>query len=261
MCTREMTLGEEIINLTKRGIDVPTVERMYRKYIDLDEKGKSEGCYAIDLRPLFPTFDIGDTVRYCRADVEATLNLFRDTVHNPYSILPANIKVGDQIEIPLGNLGTFTATAQVITEDKVLFIFYDYVAKRPMNENRSNDGGYDESDLKKWIDTELYKMFPEAFRKRMRGLTIPTVGEIHGWGDAWDSTHFEHDDYAQLPLMKQRRNRVAYYKNECEFGWLRNATRKEFSSANFALVTSGGDTNYELASNSRGVRPEFWLEK
>ena len=77
MCTREMTLGEEIINLTKRGIDVPTVERMYRKYIDLDEKGKSEGCYAIDLGPLFPTFDIGDTVRYCRADVEATLNLFR----------------------------------------------------------------------------------------------------------------------------------------------------------------------------------------
>lgn len=47
MCTREMTLGEEIINLTKRGIDVPTVERMYRKYIDLDEKGKSEGCYAM----------------------------------------------------------------------------------------------------------------------------------------------------------------------------------------------------------------------
>ena len=47
MCTREMTLGEEIINLTKRGIDVPTVERMYRKYIDLDEKGKSEGCYAV----------------------------------------------------------------------------------------------------------------------------------------------------------------------------------------------------------------------
>lgn len=33
MLKREMTLGEEIINLTKNGIDVPTVERMYRKYI------------------------------------------------------------------------------------------------------------------------------------------------------------------------------------------------------------------------------------
>ena len=142
MCTREMTLGEEIINLTKRGIDVPTVERMYRKYIDLDEKGKSEGCYAIDLGPLFPTFDIGDTVRYCRADVEATLNLFRDTIHNPYSILPADIKVGDKMMVPLGKLGNFTATVQKVTNNKVLFIFDDYVAKRPMNEDGGNAGGY-----------------------------------------------------------------------------------------------------------------------
>lgn len=117
MCTREMTLGEEIINLTKRGIDVPTVERMYRKYIDLDEKGKSEGCYAIDLGPLFPTFDIGDTVRYCRADVEATLNLFRDTVHNPYSTLPADIKVGDKMMVPLGKLGNFKEELEELLEN------------------------------------------------------------------------------------------------------------------------------------------------
>lgn len=100
MCTREMTLGEEIINLTKRGIDVPTVERMYRKYIDLDEKGKSEGGYAIDLGPLFPTFDIGDTVRYCRADVEATLNLFRDvtvTGRSLESILDRRIVWGQKL--------------------------------------------------------------------------------------------------------------------------------------------------------------------
>ena len=59
--------------------------------------------------------------------------------------------------------------------------------------------------------------------------------------------------------MKQRRNRVAYYKNDCEFGWLRNATKKEFSSASFARVNNNGDTYYTGASNSRGVRPEFWL--
>ena len=59
--------------------------------------------------------------------------------------------------------------------------------------------------------------------------------------------------------MKQRRNRVAYYKNDCEFGWLRNATKKEFSSANFALVGNDGFTDYDSASNSYGVRPEFWL--
>ena len=244
MCTREMTLGEEIINLTKRGIDVPTVERMYRKYIDLDEKGKSEGCYAIDLGPLFPTFDIGDTVRYCRADVEATLNLFRDTIHNPYSILPADIKVGDKMMVPLGKLGNFTATVQKVTNNKVLFIFDDYVAKRPMNEDGGNAGGYSQSDLKK---------------QRMTGLSIPTLGEICGWADKWDRDHIEADGDEQLPLMKQRRNRVAYYKNDCEFGWLRNATKKEFSSARFAFVSNDGGTSCGTASSSNGVRPEFWL--
>ena len=236
MCTREMTLGEEIINLAGKGIDIPTVERMYRKYIDLDEKGKS--------------------VSYCRADVEATLNLFRDTVHNLYSILPADVKVGDKMMVPLGKLGNFTATVQKVTNDKVLFIFDDYVAKRPMNEDDGNVGGYSQSDLKKWIDTELYNMFPAVLKQRMTGLSIPTLGEICGWDDEWDRNHIEADGDEQLPLMKQRRNRVAYYQNDCEWGWLRNATKRKFSSAYFATVHYCG---YYGASASNGVRPEFWL--
>ena len=276
MCTRKVTLGEEIINLTRKGIDVPTVESMYRKYIDLAEKGKSEGGYAIDLGLLFlatvlsetldiPTsiavglFDIGDTVRYCRADIEATMNLFRDTVQNPYSILPAYIKVGDKMIVPLGKLGNFTATVQKVTNNKVLFIFDDYVAKRPMNEDGGNAGGYSQSDLKKWIDAELYNMFPAVLKQRMTGLSIPTLGEICGWADKWDRDHIEADGDEQLPLMKQRRNRVAYYKNDCEFGWLRNATKKEFSSAGFAFVDFDGGAGYCGASASSGVRPEFWL--
>ena len=59
--------------------------------------------------------------------------------------------------------------------------------------------------------------------------------------------------------MKQRRNRVAYYKNDCYFGWLRNATKKEFSSAYFASVDAIGNAYYDIASDSVGVRPEFWL--
>lgn len=59
--------------------------------------------------------------------------------------------------------------------------------------------------------------------------------------------------------MKQRRNRVAYYKNDCEFGWLRNATKRNFSSAYFAFVDSHGTANSYHASPSIGVRPEFWL--
>ena len=35
--------------------------------------------------------------------------------------------------------------------------------------------------------------------------------------------------------MKSIRNRVAYLNNECKWGWLRNAAKKEYSSACFAL--------------------------
>ena len=242
MCTREMTLGEEIISLTGKGVDIPTVERMYRKYINLSaNKEATKACSE-----------------YCKADAEITARIF-STLFGTDSILPDDIAIGDQIEIPLGDLGTFTATVQMVKDDKVLFLFDDYIAKRPMNENGSNEGGYEKSDLKKWIENDLFKMFPKALRKHMTGLTIPTLGEICGWGDNWDKEHIEPDSDEQLPLMKQRRNRVAYYNNECSSGWLRNAMKKEFSSAYFAHVGDVGGADYCGASDSCGVRPEFWL--
>lgn len=243
MCVRETTLGEEIISLTEKGVDIPTVERMYRKYIAITSEADTKKMAE----------------EYCRNDVNALFSVFESVFGKDNSVLPADIKVGDQIVIPLGDLGTFTATAQKVTDGKVLFIFDDYITERPMNKNGSNEGGYEKSDLRKWIENDLFKMFPKALRDHIFGLSIPTLGEICEWDDKWDREHFEADDDEQLPLMKQRRNRVAYYDNECECGWLRNAMKKEFSSAYFAHVSCGGNTFSDSASSSLGVRPEFWL--
>lgn len=214
----EATLGEEIIALGKRGIDTPTVERMYRKYIEM-------------------------------------------TAHKEAKSDLKDAEVGDKTTIKLDGLGEFTATVHKVTDDKVMLIFDDYVTKRPMNESNTNNGGFEASDLNKWLHTEFIKALPYSIRARLIDVTIPTVGEMFGWDDEWDRNHFEADNDKQLPLMKQRRNRVAYYDNECEFGWLRNATKKEFSSADFALVGDSGYTNFYAASYSFGVRPEIWLVK
>lgn len=171
-------------------------------------------------------------------------------------------KVGDKITVDLKELGKFEATAHEVTDNNVLFIFDDYIAERPMNERPTNEGGYEKSDLKKWIDTYLYSLFPLELRKRIVELTIPSVGQVVGWENKWDKEHFEADDDEQLPLMKLRKNRVAYFNNECEWGWLRNATKKEYSSALVACVNAyGGDVSYSGASNSYGVRPAFRLKK
>ena len=165
-------------------------------------------------------------------------------------------KVGDKITVDFKELGKFEATAYEVTDNDVLFIFDDYIAERPMNE-----GGYEKSDLKKWIDSYLYNSFPLELKTRMLELTIPTVGQVVGWDDEWDKSHFEPDGDEQLPLMKNRRNRVAYFNNECEWGWLRNAMKKEYSSAAFAVVDAGGDASSGSASNSYGVRPAFRVVK
>lgn len=154
-----------------------------------------------------------------------------------------------------------STTVHKVTDDKVMLIFDDYVVKRPMNESSTNNGGFEASNLNKWLYTEFVKALPYSIRVRLTDVTIPTVGEMFGWDDEWDRNHFEADNDKQLPLMKQRHNRVAYYDNECEFGWLRNATKKEFFSACFAGVGNDGDASYDCASGSRGVRPEIWLVK
>lgn len=248
MCKREMTLGEEIIGLSTRGIDTPTVERMYRKYIELSADKKSKE--AIEA--------------YCIAD-ELGINRCIDSIFEALGA-PAqsdlkDAEVGDKTTIKLDGFGEFTATVYKVTDDKVMLIFDDYVTKRPMNESDTNNGGFEASDLNKWLHTEFIKALPYSIRARLTDVTIPTVGEMFGWDDEWDRNHFEADKDKQLPLMKQRRNRVAYYDNECEFGWLRNATKKEFSSADFAIVYYDGIPDCGGASDSHGVRPEIWLVK
>lgn len=227
-----MTLGEEIIGLSTRGIDTPTVERMYRKYIEMT------------------------------ADKELAIKEFINSLFGvPAKSDLKDAEVGDKTTIKLDGLGEFAATVHKVTDDKVMLIFDDYVAERPMNESDTNKGGFEYSDLNEWLHTEFVKAIPYSIRARLTDVTIPTVGEMFGWDDEWNRNYFEADNDKQLPLMKQRRNRVAYYNNECECGWLRNATKKEFSSARFANVGDDGAPGSGHASGSIGVRPEIWLVK
>lgn len=169
------------------------------------------------------------------------------------------LQVGDQILISLAEFGDFTATAHKITDRGILFVFDEYVARRPMNRKNTNEGGYEKSDLKKWIESVLLEAFPEELRYRIADLSIPTVGEMFGHDDEWNNKYLVMDENERLPLMKERQNRVAYFENDWEWGWLRNAVKNDVSSALFAYVYGYGGANYGNASSSSGVRPEFWL--
>nr|DAW33595.1 MAG TPA: hypothetical protein [Caudoviricetes sp.] len=245
MCKREMTLGEEIIGLSAKGIDMPTVERMYRKYIEMTaEKESKETMKAYCINDVLATKEFVNAVALFGAPAKSDLK---------------DAKIGDKTFMELDGLGVFTATVHKVTDDKVMLIFDDYVAEKPMNETDTNNGGFEDSNLNAWLHTEFVKALPYSIRARLTDVTIPTVGEMFGWDDEWDRNHFEADNDKQLPLMKQRCNRVVHYS--IELCWLRNAAKKEFSSAYFALVRNYDSAICDRASNSHGVRPEIWLVK
>lgn len=169
------------------------------------------------------------------------------------------ICVGDRITVRLSGFGKFTATAQRVTDKGILFLFDEVIARHLMNETNTNEGGFDKSDMCRWLRETVLPAFPEKLRTRIREITLPTYGEIFGHDDFYEN--FEPDDDEQFELMKRRGNRVCDFEDDWCWWWLRNATKRSVSSADFAIVGSSGNTDYHGASNSNGVRPEFWLVK
>lgn len=164
--------------------------------------------------------------------------------------------VGDQISV-----GDFTATCQEVYEDSALFLFDEYVTIKAMNKKNTNEGGYEASDLRKYLQSdEALDIFPEGLKPRLLPfengdlLRIPTREEIFGEEDA---EYFEEIPGKQWELMKQRKNRVAYFENEWEWGWLQN--RINNSAARFAAVAHHGGCGSNDASGADGVRPAFLI--
>lgn len=256
----EKTLGEEIQELTTKGIDTSTVERMYRKYTELtasnDLKVASEGCSSKSEPKLRK---VPETLFSSKS--EPKLREVPEILFSRLERLNEKPEIGDKTTIKLDRLGEFTATVHKVMDDKIMLIFDDCVTKMSVNKSNTNKGGFEASDLHEWLHTEFIRALPYSIRARLTDVTIPTVGEMFGWDDELDRNNFEGDNDKQLPLMKQRRNRVAYYNNERAFEWLRNATKKEFSSDLFTTVDLGGSSSCSYAMCSRGVRPEIWLTK
>ena len=169
------------------------------------------------------------------------------------------ICVGDQITVRLSGFGKFTATAQKVTDKGILFLFDEVIARHSMNETNTNEGGFDKSDMCRWLRETVLPAFPEKLRTRIREITLPTYGEIFGHDDFYEN--FEPDNDEQFELMKRRGNRVCDFEDDWCWWWLRNAAKKNVSSAYFALVGNSGYAGSVGASNSHGVRPEFWLVK
>ena len=167
-----------------------------------------------------------------------------------------HFEVGDRIKVKLPG-AKYTATAISDEGDGMLFILDQYLDEAmPMNRKGGTDGGYDESDMREYLQ-KVAEKFPDKLKKRMvrfdNGdfLRLLTLQEMCGKDEDFN------DCDGQIPWMKQdRRHRIASRKGEeYEWGWLATVV----SGADFALVVGDGNADCTNASNSLGVRPVFKL--
>lgn len=167
-------------------------------------------------------------------------------------------KVGDQIHIGKH----YTATCQKVGKNGVIFMFDQYLdSNRIMNYQRTNEGGYEASDLRKFLKKFVMdSMFDEIremmipFKKTGDLLRIPTAEEMFGpekGGEYCETLSHK----KQWPLMKDRRNRLAFYGEEqgAGWGWLQNKS-EDYSAARFVLVNNDGGATVSSASGINGIR-------
>lgn len=163
------------------------------------------------------------------------------------------LQLGDRIKVNLPG-EKHTAVAIKDEGDGMLFLFDEYLDEaRSMNRSDSTDGGYDTSEMRKFLQ-ELAGEFPEKIRKRMKAfengdmLRLLNITEICGVDENFNNCE------GQIEWLKDRKHRIACRKGkEYECGW----TSTVVSGTHFAHVTRYGRADCHAASNPYGVRPAF----
>ena len=160
-------------------------------------------------------------------------------IYRMVEIDPNHIQIGDKMDVYLTNISLFKATAHRI-------------------DARTNLGGYEASDMQRWLKEDIFPLFPDDLKNVITSLTLPSYGMIFGH-DEWGDRTLESDDDPQFVLMKKRNNRVADFYDYEDAYWLRNANLQVLSSESFGLVDCEGAHTHCLATYPYGVRPVFTI--
>lgn len=170
-------------------------------------------------------------------------------------------KPGDIISFELKDGEKVRARAVKREKNGMLFCMVDCIKREEQMDSRdTNKGGYEASNLRKKLNSDILDRFPAEIRDRMKPmgngdlLRIPTEREIFGENKYGDS-----DNAEQWPCMKQVRNRIALRgdNGDWERYWLQNRYRDSASA--FCRVNDFGFAYASGARFSLGVRPVFLL--
>lgn len=172
------------------------------------------------------------------------------------------LNVGDIISIVLKNdekMRIAVAGINTYKENEVLFAFKDILSKEaPMNEEWTNEGGYEASDMAEYLDTEIFDLLPDdlqAVIKERRGHKLWLFSRREVFGE--DGRYICPEDDVHIPYYQDSENRVKLRDGEPDWWWL--ASPSAAYTTYFCGVSDFGYSSNGGASFSIGVAPGFCI--
>lgn len=170
------------------------------------------------------------------------------------------LEVGDVISFKLKDGEKVEARAVKREEGKMLMHFVDCLKDEyPMNEKSTNEGGYEESDLRRILNTDIIDKFPDKIVKRITPdkngdlLFLLSIEEVCGLNNEFEEAE------GQLEIYKTPKSRVkALGKGGWPtWYWLRSPLLS--NAAGFCNVYRDAAASCNVASDALGLAPAFYL--
>ena len=190
--------------------------------------------------------------------------------------------IGDQKELDLGDEGLIRMELVAMDADELADgsgkAHMTWVAKdlirsdHYMNPTDTNEGGWQESDIRSWLHESILPLFPETVRANIKEVTkysysrtengtvasqdmiwIPSVRETLG-GDSWEDCG---PDYTAVFLEDEGRHKYHPGNSAPSWWWLRSASSRR--TGIFSSVHYYGGRFGDYASKELGVAIGFCL--
>lgn len=178
--------------------------------------------------------------------------------------IPVTLKNGEEVSFDVGKDGS----------GKIYFVMHNCLKeRRPMNSEYTSEGGWEKSDMRRYLNEEVINLLPDELRKIIKPTKIVQV---------WDGKRRETEDKLFLLSMTQVLGKNKKYKQiepddtlidifenqrECVkevnargtscYWWLRSPIPDSFGD--FCSIYLDGTVFCYFANHSLGVAPAFCI--
>lgn len=180
------------------------------------------------------------------------------------------LKIGDEIEVYLKDGTVAYAVVAAIDpyrENQIAFVFKDCIENHSMNDEDTNAGGWRDSKMRKYVNTDIYELLPDDLKAVIKTREIrQRIGDTYSssidklwllsdtevFGRIWDLNCED----VRFPLFEDCKNRIKLgIDGFASTWWLRSLYFTNY----FHYVNSGGGWSNYGASYSSGVALGFMI--